>query len=179
MDAAGWASVNDVLRVTDMTLDELSIAVTTNDKGRLQLEGARIRACQGHSLENMPVTRVALEASWEAIAPVAPLWHGTSVEALPGIGRLGITPSLRTHVHLADSVDSKLVKRARVDVLIEIAPEPLRRAGLGIFRAQNGVVLVERVPVESIVLVHPVRTDRRSVATACRTAGLPHAAHEG
>jgi len=127
----------------------------------------------------MPVTRAALEASWEAIAPASSLWHGTSLDALPGIGRIGITPSSRTHVHLAESIDSKVGKRARIDVLIEISPEPLRRAGLGIFRAQNGVVLVERVPVESIVLVHPLKTAPRSFTAACRIAGLPHTANEG
>jgi putative RNA 2'-phosphotransferase len=130
-------------------------------------------------MDNMPVTRLALEASWEAIAPFASLWHGTSLDALPGIGRLGITSSHRTHVHLAESVDSKVGKRAHVDVLIEIGPEALRRAGLGVFRAQNGVVLVERVPLESIVAVHPVGTDRRSLGTACRAASLPLATGGG
>ncbi len=47
MDGAGWAPVDDVLATPNMSLAELTDAVETNDKGRLQLDGGRIRACRG------------------------------------------------------------------------------------------------------------------------------------
>ena len=77
MDRAGWAEVLDVLAVLGMTRAQLDLAVANNDKGRLVLEGSRVRACQGHSLADMPVTVEDLEASWETVSPEASLWHGT------------------------------------------------------------------------------------------------------
>ncbi len=59
-------------------------AVEHNDKQRLQVDGDRIRACQGHSLEGMPVTCEALENSWERVHPDHLLWHGTNRAALDG-----------------------------------------------------------------------------------------------
>ena len=107
MDGAGWSAVDDVLAALGMSRDALDRAVAENDKGRLQLDGGRIRACQGHSTGGVPVTLDALEASWDAIElPV--LWHGTSLDALSGIARSGIHPRARTHVHLAPSPESKV-----------------------------------------------------------------------
>src|SRR3954447_3519486 len=77
MDEQGWADVDDVLAVLGMSHEHLFDAVAANDKGRLQLDGSRIRACQGHSLVGMPVTQDALERSWRVIRPVSSLWHGT------------------------------------------------------------------------------------------------------
>ncbi|MBI2706205.1 MAG: RNA 2'-phosphotransferase [Actinobacteria bacterium] len=71
MDEAGWADVEEVLVVLDMTRANLLDAVETNDKGRAQLDGARIRACQGHSLVGMPVTQDALERSWTVTSPAS------------------------------------------------------------------------------------------------------------
>lgn len=154
MDGAGWAAVDDVLAITGITPAELRRAVEENEKGRLQLDGTRIRACQGHSLRDMPVTREALEASWEVIEPPGPLWHGTNRTALAGIEHQGLHPGARTHVHLALTRSSHVGKRSNVEVLLEVAPDLLAAAGLPIFRAPNGVVLVRQVPPDAIVATH-------------------------
>ena len=56
MDAAGWVSVPEVLRALSITRAQLEHAVATNRKRRLQLDGERVRACQGHSADGTPVT---------------------------------------------------------------------------------------------------------------------------
>lgn len=173
MDAAGWANVDAVLAATGLDRAALERAVEQNDKGRLQLDGEQIRACQGHSTENMPVTIDALEASWTEIEPTAPLWHGTTIAALAGIAARGIEPIARTHVHLAEAPDSKVGKRSRVEVLLEVSPACMRRAGLSVFRAQNGVVLVRRVPSDCITSVHPSSAAPAAVERACETLDLP------
>jgi putative RNA 2'-phosphotransferase len=99
----------------------------------------------------MPVTCEALEASWRRVTTEGSLWHGTTVEATAGIAREGLQPQRRTHVHLAPSTDSRVGKRAATPVLLEVSPEALERAGVPVWEAQNGVLLVRRVPVESIV----------------------------
>jgi putative RNA 2'-phosphotransferase len=153
MDAAGWASVDDVLRVARLTPALLDVVVRENNKSRLELRDGRVRACQGHSLAGMPVTLEALEASWEEDQRTATLWHGTSIEAAESIAREGLLPGGRTHVHLAGSTDSRVGKRAGVAVLVGVDPEALRAEGLRVYRSGNGVLLVRRVPVACITVM--------------------------
>jgi putative RNA 2'-phosphotransferase len=111
----------------------------------------------------MPVTHEALEASWEEVQEDAPVYHGTRIAALPGIAREGILPGERTHVHLAEALDSTVGKRSAVDVMIEVSPARLRAEGFGLFRSPNGVLLTRHVPVAAIVGLVPMieRAQRR------------------
>jgi putative RNA 2'-phosphotransferase len=156
MDAAGWAEIEDVRRILHMGRTALEAAVENNNKARLQVRGTRIRACQGHSLRDMPVTCEALEATWEEVEGEAPVFHGTRIAALVGIAREGLLPGERTHVHLAEAVDSTVGKRSAVDVMIEVSPSRLRAAGIGLHRSPNGVILARRVPVSAIVGLLPM-----------------------
>ena len=156
MDTAGWAEVDDVRRVLHIGRDALEAAVRDNTKARLERRGTRIRACQGHSLRGMPVTCAALEATWELHQGDASVFHGTRIAALAGIAREGILPGERTHVHLAEAIDSTVGKRAAVDVMLAVSPARLREQGLGLYRSPNGVILARHVPPASIVGVVPV-----------------------
>ena len=174
MDEAGWAAIADVLARTGMDRDELDEAVRTNTKGRLQIDGERVRACQGHSLANGAVTREGLERSWRAHESDEPLWHGTTRAAIDGIAKDGILPIARTHVHLAPSESSLVGKRSNVAFLLEIDPSRVRAAGLGIFVAPNGVVLVREVPPRYIVGVRGTsRTALAQLDEVHRVLGLP------
>jgi hypothetical protein len=75
MTSDGWASVADVCALLDIDRTTLLRAVEHNDKSRLQLDGDRIRAGQGHSRAGMPVTLDALEQSWHKVEPDHLLWH--------------------------------------------------------------------------------------------------------
>jgi putative RNA 2'-phosphotransferase len=159
MDVAGWAEIADVLRVLRMSRATLEQAVRENDKARYEVRGSRIRACQGHSLAGMPVTPEALEASWDRRAEDGPVWHGTRIAAVAGIAREGILAGERTHVHLADAIDSTVGKRANVDVMLEVSPARLAAAGIGLFVSPNGVILARWVPPAAIVGLRSM-TDR-------------------
>jgi putative RNA 2'-phosphotransferase len=155
MSADGWALIDDVLAVLRMDRPALDAAVEQNDKQRLQRDGNRIRACQGHSQRGMPVTCEALENSWERVHPDHLLWHGTSAAALPSIQRDGLPPGHRTHVHLAPSMDSPIGRRTAVEVLLGVDS-----SDLDVYRAPNGVLLTRSVPPDAIVVVdavHPAR----------------------
>lgn len=155
MDQAGWASVDDVVAVTGVSRAELVAVVETNTKQRFELDGDRIRACQGHSMAGVPVTREALEASWQPHRSDALLWHGTSRGAVAGIRAHEIEPGARSHVHLAPALDSHVGRRSAVDVLLAVSPARLRHGGLAVYRAPNGVVLVRHVPPDCIVEIRP------------------------
>ncbi|GAA1669330.1 RNA 2'-phosphotransferase [Kribbella yunnanensis] len=157
MTADGWAAIADVLKVVGMERGALDRAVEVNDKRRLQVDGERIRACQGHSLAGMPVTREALENSWERVYPDHLLWHGTTERVVAVIRSEGLKSGRRTHVHLAPAQDSLVGRRTKVDVLLTVDPE-----NLPVYRAPNGVLLVREVPADAIVdAVHPARWSQR------------------
>lgn len=162
MDAAGWTAIADVLRVLGITRAQLDTVVAENTKSRLQVDGARIRACQGHSVAGMPVTHEALEASWAPWTDEDSLWHGTHTDALASIAREGLLAQGRTHVHLAATTGSKVGKRAGVGVLLEVSPARLRAHGLGVFVSPNGVVLTRAVPPDCIVGVMAVSANARA-----------------
>ncbi|MER7247888.1 tRNA 2'-phosphotransferase [Kribbella sp. NPDC000426] len=152
MSADGWALISDVLQTLALDRAALEKAVEENDKRRLQVDGERIRACQGHSLEGMPVTREALENSWERIYPVDLLWHGTNRAALAAIRREGLRAGRRTHVHLAPAKDSPVGRRSAVEVLLGVDS-----GNLEVFRAANGVLLTREVPPDAIVRADAVQ----------------------
>src|SRR5690606_28115742 len=110
-----------------------------NNKSRYDIDGDYIRAAQGHSLEGMPVTQQALEASWSVYDGPDSLWHGTNTGALVGIGSEGILPGKRSHVHLAKEIDSRVGKRANVAVMLEVSASRLRGQGQELFVSSNGV----------------------------------------
>ncbi len=151
MDPAGWVAVADLLAILDVPADQLEAVVRDNNKSRFQLDGDRIRASQGHSLARMPVTRDALEASWEPFSGDASIWHGTNIDAALSIAKDGIHPGGRTHVHLAEHPTSPVGKRANVAVLLEVSPVRLRNAGLATYRSPNGVLLCRNVPRPCII----------------------------
>ncbi len=176
MDPAGWVEIGDLLGFFSMrraTLDEL---VRTNNKRRLQIEGTRIRCCQGHSVRS-GVSAAALEASWQIYDDEGTIWHGTSAAALPSIAREGVLPQRRTHVHLAPTLASVVGKRAQVDVMIGVDPQRLRSAGEMLWRAPNGVILARRIPPEQIIDLRPMTRRTRAQEAELRALLLPEASH--
>jgi putative RNA 2'-phosphotransferase len=170
MDAAGWVELDELVSHLDEPRHVIDEVVQHNNKARFEVCGTRIRASQGHSLEGMPVTQEALEASWSTFDGEDSLWHGTQPDVVESIAREGLLRGARSHVHLAGSRDSVVGKRANVGVLLEISPAQLRAAGQMLFRSPNGVILCRHVPPECIVGVHPLTKRARQNAAAMRAA---------
>jgi putative RNA 2'-phosphotransferase len=162
MDHAGWVDMEELIAHLGVPRSLVEEVVQQNNKMRFEVAGPRIRASQGHSLEGMPVTREALEASWTIFSGDGSLWHGTGMDAARSIAQQGILSSGRTHVHLAETKDSHVGKRGNVDVLLEVSPIKLRAAEQLIFKSANGVILCRHVPRECIIGAHPVTRKSRS-----------------
>ncbi len=170
MDPAGWVAITDLCRQMNVSRGALAEVVATNNKSRFQIDGERIRASQGHSLEGMPVTQDALEASWSRWDGVGSIWHGTKAEVIESIARGGILRGGRTHVHLAETTESRVGKRANVAVLLEVSPSRLRDAGHEIFRSPNGVILTRHVPPSCIIDIITLTRRSKQQAEALRGA---------
>lgn len=168
MDAAGWCSTEALLKIAGISRALLADVVEKNDKPRLQIDGDRIRASQGHSLAGAPVTVAGLEASWATWSGTHSLWHGTHSTALASIARMGLTAQGRTHVHLAQTPDSQVGKARGVELMLEIDPQRVRAAGQRIYRSPNGVILIRHVPRAGIVALHPLSRGARHEAPQLR-----------
>lgn len=77
------------------------------------------------------------------------------MRAIEGIAAGGVRPIGRTHVHLAPAPDSRVGKRARVDLPPEIGPARLAERGISVFRAPNGVLLARHVPAACVTSIRP------------------------
>jgi len=165
MDAAGWVELDALLVHAGASREEIEQCVASNEKQRFQLDGERIRASQGHSTEGTPVSAEALEASWERLSRVDPLYHGTSPDTVATIAESGsLRPMARTHVHLAGTPADKVGKRANVGVLLQVDPARLHAMGFDVFRSPNGVLLVREVPWGCVVdLIAVSRRARREL----------------
>jgi len=103
LDDAGWVDLETLVDRTQNKYDWLGhraveAIVQTDPKGRFEVDGSRIRAAYGHSVD------VDLESGNTPVADV--LYHGTSPETLPAIREEGLKPMSRQHVHLSGSVET-------------------------------------------------------------------------
>lgn len=144
----GWVPVAELLaaaRRNGVTLSwaELEYVVAHNDKQRFGFDetGTLIRARQGHS--------VAVDLGPEALEPPEELFHGTGHRSARAIERDGLRAMGRHHVHL--SVDVQTARRVGArhgrPVVYRVAAGRMHRAGYCFYRSDNGVWLVEHVPV--------------------------------
>ena len=103
-----------------------------------------IRANQGHS--------VAIDLELASLTPPPILYHGTYDKALKSIMERGLSKMKRHHVHLScdRATAIKVGKRRGKAVVLEIAAVKMAKSGLKFYRSDNGVWLVDNVPVEYI-----------------------------
>jgi putative RNA 2'-phosphotransferase len=148
LDPNGWVPVDELLAALGITRAELDHVVANNDKSRFLIApgpdgGDRIRASQGHS------ARVGVDLGLEPAEPPAVLFHGTPVANAESIGRDGLRPGRRAHVHLSADVPTavRVGGRRSADVLVlRVDAAAMHAAGHVFHRSDNGVWLTDTVP---------------------------------
>ncbi len=149
LDAAGWADIDELIaksaahgQVFDE--EELLQMVANNPKKRFAVEGRRIRANQGHSIE--------VDLELPAIIPPEILYHGTATRTLPSIRQEGLKKMRRHHVHLSADEDTarQVGMRYGKPVILNVFAARMVQQGFSFYRSQNGVYLTEFVPPEFI-----------------------------
>lgn len=152
LDPNGWADVEQLLQGCNhhgvpLTREVLEEIVATNEKKRfsLSMDGQRIRANQGHSVE--------VELGYEATVPPAELFHGTATRFLDSIRREGLQKGERHHVHLSNDLATarKVGQRHGKVAVFTIRTDEMQRAGYSFYLSENGVWLTDHVPVQFIV----------------------------
>jgi putative RNA 2'-phosphotransferase len=151
LDSAGWVEVESLLAGCakagrSLTRADLDHVMATNAKKRFEfsLDGLRIRASQGHSVE--------VELEYTAQRHPERLYHGTATRFLDSIRNQGLLKMQRHHVHLSAETKVTLEVGARrgKPILLTIQSAQMQQEGHTFFRSTNGVWLVEHVPTHFI-----------------------------
>ena len=149
LDKSGWAKVDELLaglkkHGKGITFDQLETLVTSNNKQRYRFNEDKSKICanQGHSLK--------VDLALKPIAPPEILYHGTATRFLDSINQQGLIKGSRHHVHLSADIETakNVGQRHGKVVLLVIQAQTMQQAGYSFYCSENGVWLVDSVPVE-------------------------------
>lgn len=153
LDAGGWVEIDEVIAAAaahgfPFTREELDHVVAVNDKRRFSVEGTRIRADQGHTVD--------VDLGLPEAVPPSYLYHGTVPRNLAAIREEGLLPMARHDVHLSPDRETatRVGARRGRPVVLTVDAGAMHRDG-HVFRVSaNGVWLTKAVPPEYLLFPH-------------------------
>ncbi|MFJ4690847.1 RNA 2'-phosphotransferase [Streptomyces sp. NPDC088766] len=145
LDEAGWVEIEALISAAaahgfPFTRDELDHVVAANDKKRFAVEGTRIRASQGHSID--------VDLALPAATPPPYLYHGTVARYLEAIRTEGLRPMNRHDVHLSADRETatRVGARRGRPVVLTVDAAAMHRDGHVFHVSANGVWLTKAAP---------------------------------
>ncbi|MEU8861058.1 RNA 2'-phosphotransferase [Streptomyces umbrinus] len=154
LDEGGWVEIETLMAAAEahgfrFTRDELDHVVANNDKRRFAIEGSRIRASQGHSVE--------VDLGLAAATPPAHLYHGTVDRSLDAIRAEGLRPMNRHDVHLSPDRETatRVGARRGRPVVLSVDAAAMHRDGHEFRVSANGVWLTAAVPARYLRIPDP------------------------
>ncbi len=151
MDENGWVHFEPFVRAVRKKLKWanqwlIKAVIYSDEKGRYELKGDKIRARYGHSVD------VRLDDMPEATEDV--LYYGTSEEEAQRILEVGIKPVRQTFVHLSTTFEKSVeVAMLRTDkpIVFEIDAKKARSDGMRIIKANDTIALAKEIPPKYII----------------------------
>ncbi|MFZ2411557.1 MAG: RNA 2'-phosphotransferase [Candidatus Methanoperedens sp.] len=154
MNQHGWVDV-DVLVDTMRTRykwsnkEKLFSIIESDEKGRYELKGNKIRARYGHSVD------IDLDYIENTLPEI---YYGASREEVDILLEKGIKPIKQRYVHLSTSVE-KATDVAKIHtedpVLLVINAEEAQNDGVSILSATENIVLADEIPAQYIRVMQP------------------------
>ncbi|MEU9332999.1 RNA 2'-phosphotransferase [Streptomyces sp. NPDC048290] len=145
-DTGGWVEIDTLIAAAAahgfrFTREELDQVVATNDKQRFAVEGTRIRASQGHTID--------VDLGLPPATPPPYLYHGTVARHLDAIRAQGLRPMNRHAVHLSADRETatRVGARRGRPVVLAVDSGAMHRDGHVFQVSANGVWLTGAVPV--------------------------------
>lgn len=151
MDKHGWISVDELVKNTNISQEELEEIVRTDDKERYSFSEDKkmVRANQGHSI---PWVEIEFEeVSVDDIMTLGGyLYHGTGKQNKQSILKNGINKGDRNYVHLSRDVKTalKVGKRHGEPIVFRVKALDMLKEGWKIYKSKNGVYLVDFVVIK-------------------------------
>jgi putative RNA 2'-phosphotransferase len=154
LSSGGWVVVEELLAACEknrfsISREELDLVVAENDKQRFSFDstGTLIRANQGHSVE--------VDLELEPMIPPDVLYHGTGSKSVESILETGLTKMSRHHVHLSADITTARTVGARhgQPAVFTIDASAMYQAGYAFYCSDNGVWLVDMVPIDYLKLL--------------------------
>lgn len=149
LDSEGWANIPMLIRKSReagnvFSRGDLERVVTNNDKKRFTIQGEKIRAAQGHSVD--------VDLKLPEGNPPDVLFHGTATRFLESIYRDGLVSKSRQHVHLSSNEETAITVGARhgKPIVLKIDVAKMRTIGMQFYQSDNGVWLTNHVPADCI-----------------------------
>lgn len=158
LDEQGWCNVGELVKAfktkfNDFTFETLEEIVITDEKGRYSFNEDKtlIRAVQGHSTKAVNISFE--EIDWNSLEH--PIYHGTGEKYIESIYKEGILPKSRNYVHLSGDIETakKVGSRHGKPVILQIDSKMMNNRGIKLFRSENGVYLVDKVPNDCFIRV--------------------------
>ncbi|MFJ4513396.1 RNA 2'-phosphotransferase [Streptomyces sp. NPDC088817] len=145
LDEGGWVEIDALITAAAahgfrFTREELDHVVATNDKRRFAIEGSRIRASQGHTID--------VDLGLPAATPPPYLYHGTVAARLEAIRSEGLRSMDRHDVHLSPDRETatRVGARRGRPVVLAVDASAMHRDGHVFHVSANGVWLTQTVP---------------------------------
>lgn len=150
LDDHGWADIGELIKKAKyhLTRELLEEIVRTNDKQRFKVEGNRIRASQGHSID--------VDLGLVEKKPPEYLYHGAPERKMRLIWDEGLKKMDRNHVHL--SIDIKTAKKVGQrhggkTVILRVCTGLMYQNGYKFYLSDNNVWLTDKV-LSRFLLLH-------------------------
>ncbi|GLY49460.1 putative RNA 2'-phosphotransferase [Lentzea sp. NBRC 102530] len=140
LDPAGWVPLADLLSALGVSEADVREVVARNDKKRFTIDGDRIRANQGHSVE--------VDLGLPTAVPPGQLFHGTVARYLDDIMREGLRPMNRHDVHLSPDRETahRVGSRRGRPLILTVDAAAMHADGHEFRLSANGVWLTQHVP---------------------------------
>ncbi|MBI1225548.1 MAG: RNA 2'-phosphotransferase [Bacteroidetes bacterium] len=152
LDQNGWVGTSDLLEKLNyhgfkIDLEQLKIIVQNNNKQRFAFSDdfQKIRANQGHS--------VSIDLALEPKCPPEILFHGTAHQNLESIKKHGLVKAKRQHVHLSSDEKTAIQVGGRhgKPIVLFVKSGEMHQAGHTFFQSENGVWLINSVPIQFLI----------------------------
>lgn len=153
LDEEGWTPIEHLLQAlqtrkqewSNLTLEDLQHEVANNNKQRYEIQGERIRARYGHSIE----AKIRKTPG----VPPEQLYHGTAATAWLQIQEEGLRPMSRQYIHL--SVDTAMAievgqRKSKDMVVLVISAAKAHTAGVTFYSGNDKVWLADHIPPDYI-----------------------------
>lgn len=153
LDQEGWAPVADLLHGLrrhrhawrQLGREDLEAMMSRPGKKRFEIQGDKIRALYGHSID--------MKIQKEPAAPPAHLFHGTAPASADRILEEGLKPMNRQYVHLSADVETARQvgrRKSPQPVILVVDAAAALESGVRFYRGNQMVWLADRVPARYI-----------------------------